>query len=165
MERILWKIRKFFWRIKNTWSWTKLAWNIKWYEYNQIYEILKFSIQKTINYFENSKVQHVGIERDLYYMRLCIKLIDRIQFDYYEERAQDELEKRWGKYVHGKVWPTDEEHIFQWKISRELEKTEEDSKRYTEDFKKTYAFWHKKHEKAKSLLYKILHEKIERWWI
>jgi hypothetical protein len=87
-----------------------------------------------------------------------------IQFDYYEERAQDELEKRWGKYVTTSVYK-DDSQFYSMTIKRQLEITDKDSKRYLEDFKNTYDFWHKKHEKAKSLLYKILHEKIERWWI
>lgn len=87
-----------------------------------------------------------------------------IEGDYYEERAQDELEKRWGKHVTTSN-RNEGTQFYTMTIKRQLEVTEEDSKRYTEDFKKTYNFWRKKHEKAKSLLYKILHEKIECWWI
>jgi hypothetical protein len=97
-------------------------------------------------------------------MRLCIKLIDMIEGDYYEDRAHDELEKRWGKYVTTSN-RNEGTQFYTMTIKRQLEVTEEDSKRYTEDFKKTYNFWRKKHEKAKSLLYRILHEKIECWWI
>jgi hypothetical protein len=119
-----------------------------------------------IRYFENSRVQYVGIERDIDYMRLCIKLIDRLEFDYYEERAMEELEKKWGKYVEGNVWPIDERgDLYEWKLKRQLEETEEDAARYNIDFVKTHNFWKAKHEKAKRLLYKILQEKIEYWWI
>ena len=163
---MIYHIRKLFWRIKNTWLWMRFAWSIRWYEYSQLYQTLRFLLQNMIRYFESSRVQYVGIERDLEYMRLCIKLIDRLEFDYYEERAMEELEKRWGKYVEGNAWPIPElGGLFEWKIRRELEKTEEDAARYNIDFVKTCNFWRAKHDKAKRLLHKILQEKIEYWWI
>lgn len=164
---MIYHIRKLFWRIKNTWLWMRFAWNIRWYEYSQLYQTLRFFLQNMIRYFEGSRVQYVGIERDIEYMRLCIKLIDRLEFDYYEERAMEELEKRWGKYQHGISIIIDDGGIERncLEFKRELEKTEEDEVRYNIDFVKTHNFWKAKHEKAKRLLHKILQEKIEYWWI
>ena len=165
MNDIFWKIKSFFWRVKNTWSWAKFIWKIRWHEYDAVYEIMKFSLLKTIHAFENARVHHVGMEHDIYYMRLCVKLIERIQSEYYDERAFDELEKRWGKY-NTTIKPIDgDDAFYSMIIKRELEKTEEDSARYKEDFVRTHKYWTNKHEKAKKLLYRILQERLEHWWI
>ena len=145
----------------------RFAWSIRWYEYSQLYQTLRFLLQNMIRYFESSRVQHVGMERDIDYMRLCIKLIDRLEFEYYEERAMEELEKRWGKYEHGVSAIIDDGGIqtYSLNLKRELEKTEEDTEKYNYDFVKTCNFWGAKQEKSKRLLFNILNNKIERWWI
>ena len=145
----------------------RFAWNIRWYEYSQLYQTLRFLLQNMIKYFESSRTQYVGMERDIEYMRLCIKLIDRLEFDYYEERAMEELEKRWGKYQHGISIIIDDGGIERncLEFKRELEKTEEDTKRYSEDFMKTYKFWRNKQDKSRKLLFNIINNKIEHWWI
>jgi len=168
MKRLTWHIKQFFWRIKNTWSWTKFAWNIRWYEYTDIYGIIKFSLQKTIEHFESSQVQHTDTQRDVEYMRLCIKLIDRLQTDYYDERMEEELQKRWGNYrdaVKVKREFKDDDILVLFEIKRELEVTEADSKRYNKDFKKTLNYWRGKQQKAKRLLFNILNNRIEHWWL
>lgn len=159
-------IETLLWRIKNTFKWIKFIWGFKWYEYGQIYQIMRFSLQNTIEYFEGSKIYYLGMDRDLYYMRLCVKLIDRIESDYYEERAFEEIEKRWGKnnFITENLNDGGLE-MYSLKMKRELEKTEEDSKRYRDEYMLIRQFWNLKHEKAKRLLYRILQEKMEGWWI
>ncbi len=106
------------------------------------------------------------MENDVYYMRLCVKLIDRLESQYYEERAEEELEKRWGKYRNIKSTVEDGDmNLRVVTIKRELEKTEEDTKRYSEDFRRTYKFWRNKEEKSRRLLFNILNNKLENWWI
>lgn len=162
---MFYNIKNLFWRLKNTWSWAKFIWKIRWHEYDAIYKIMRFSLLKTIKAFENAKVRYVGMEHDMYYMRLCVKLVDRIRFEYYEERAMEELEKRWGKYNVTTEAVDEGEIAYTMTMKRQLEKTEADSARYNEDFVRTHNYWRNKHEKAKKLLYRILQERLERWWI
>lgn len=159
-------IKNLLWRIHNTWSWAKLVWQFRWYEYGQVYAVMRFSLVKALENFDRSKVKYVGMESDMYYMRLCVKLIDRLQSEYYEERAHKELDNRWGNYKTITETINDGSPVvYKMVVKRELDKTEADSKRYREDFVKTYNFWMNKHEKAKKLLFRILNEKLEKWWI
>lgn len=144
----------------------KFIWGFRWYEYSQFYQTNKFLLTKMISHFEASKIQYYNMENDVYYMRLCVKLIDRLESQYYEERAEEELEKRWGKYRNIKYTVEDGDiNVRVVTIKRELEKTEEDTKRYSEDFRTTYKFWRNKEEKSRRLLFNILNNKLENWWI
>lgn len=158
MKTIIWKVKHFFWRVKNVISWIPLTWNIKWYDYEQYYVVLKFMLEKSIREFESSRNQHVSTQHDIHYMRLCIKLIDRIIGCYYQDRSEEELYKTWGENVM--IIDGD---LFQ--IRREKEKTEEDSKKYAQDFIRSYEYWNDKEERSRALLFNILKNKLEHWWI
>jgi len=162
---MIYHIKKFFWRVKNTWLWIKFIWNIRWYEYSQLYQTLKLFLQRMIQYFKNAKTQYVGIERDLEYMQLCIKLIERLESNFYEDAAYEEIEKRWGKAEFIFTPVEGHEDLKELHIKRDFIKTEEDQEIYDDEYSKTIIHWRNKHEKAKRLLFKILEEKIERWWI
>lgn len=162
----MYRIKNLLWRVKNTWSWAKFIWGLRGhYDYSVTYKILRFSLSKSVENFESSNIKYFGIDHDVYYMRLCIKLIDRIETEYYDERAHEELEKRWGKYVTTTQKVNDGITVYKMTVKRELDITEADSKRYKDDFIKTYNFWMNKHTKAKKLLHRILEEKLENWWI
>lgn len=157
MRNLYWQTKRFFWRINNVISWIPTIWSITWYDYDHIYRINRFALERMANHFENAKYKFVETASDIRYMRLCIKLIDRILDEYYHERAQEELTQLWGEYV----FSNDDK----FELRRELEKTEEDSKRYRQDFDRIKNYWRKKDEKARQLLFNILKNKLHRWWI
>jgi hypothetical protein len=158
MKTIIWQVKHFFWRVKNLIDWIPTVWNIRWYDYEQYYLVLRFMLEKSIKEFESSKTQHTSTQQDIQYMRLCIKLIDRITQCYYQERSEEELYKIWGE----NVMISEGEHF---EIRREREKTEEDSKRYAQDFIKSYEYWRDKEDRSRALLFNILKNKLEHWWI
>lgn len=158
MKTIIWKVKHFFWRVNNVISWIPLIWSFRWYDYEQYYRTLRFMLEKTIKAFENSPTQHTSTQQDIRYMRLCIKLIDRITNGYYQDRSEEELYKTWGENVM--IIDGD---LFQ--IRREREKTEEDSKKYAQDFVRSYEYWRDKEDRSRALLFNILKNKLEHWWI
>lgn len=167
MKDLIWRIENFFYKIKNSWKWAKLGWGFHptYFEYSNIYSVLRFSLQRMIESFEIARDYYMVNQSELQYMRLCIKLIDRLDTDYYEERAQEELDKRWGKYLPWEFEKNEDGITYNVTIKREKEITEEDTERYSADFVKTYSKWRDKHVKARRLLFRILNEKLETWWI
>ena len=167
MKDVIWKIEGFFHRVKNSWKWAKLGWGFHptYFEYTDMYTTMKFSIERMIETFEANRYYYMVGESELQYMRLCIKLIDRLRSSYYEERGQEELEKRWGKCLPWKFELNDDGITYSVDIRREREVTEEDSERYTQDLVETYNKWGKRHAKARKLLFRIINEKLETWWI
>ncbi len=117
------KIKRFILGIKKLISWIPIIWKDRDWDHFFIYEILK---QKLI---QQSK--HLGEynERDAERINLCIRLIDKVQNEYY-------IDQYLGSAEAEKEWTSD-------------------------GITKAVA----KHDKAKRVLFSVLHNYIETWWI
>ena len=117
------KIKRFILGIKKLISWIPIIWKDRDWDHFFIYEILK---QKLI---QQSK--HLGQynERDAERINLCIRLINKVQNEYY--------------------------------IDQYLESAEAEKEWTTDGITKAVA----KHDKAKRVLFSVLHNYIETWWI
>jgi hypothetical protein len=111
-----------------------------------------------IKHFKTFHVQYVGIERDIQLMELCVKLIDIIKEERFSEQAFNEIKAIWGdlKFVEN------EDGTYNIKHEKE---TEENEKECSELCVKVYNKYQAKHDKASKLLFRILNERLNRWWI
>ena len=86
MKKIYIDIRYFFLdlgrRIKNLWRWLPIVWNDRDWDDGFIFEVLKFKLKNTADYTEQRQ-RFVGYEHEVARMRLCIRLIERIQEEWY----------------------------------------------------------------------------------
>jgi hypothetical protein len=113
-------------------------------------------------------------EKEVKYMRICETLIDRIQNEYYQMEYQDyrDLEMKTvptedGLYKVVFDVKRDDTEQFVKKYSHALRRAKKDPrfKNYFEgDRNGGLAVSIVRHEKAKKLLFKILEQRIERWW-
>jgi hypothetical protein len=149
-------------------KWWKIVWEDRDYDYHFIYSALRFKLENTANYIEKHQ-RSVGWEHDVKWMRICVRLIDKISDDYYIMKHYDEIEKQWGKSdfkftpIEDKL-DDDGEKYFEMNMEYENAKTPEDYKKIDEMSSKGRETGQEQHEKAKRLLFKIMQEKIEYWW-
>lgn len=176
MKKIYIDVRYFFLdlgrRIKNLWRWLPIVWNDRDWDDGFIFEVLKFKLKNTADYTEQRE-WFVGYEHEVSRMRLCVKLIERVQeewygmeyFDYhtstfefipihynkdsyemYSEIIEDNLDGYFKKYplVYKRV----------------VAKLGSDSNRILI----AIHMGHKNHERAKRLLFNTLNKHIENWW-
>jgi hypothetical protein len=75
-------VRTWYKRIKNIIRWIPVLWKDRDWDYWHIFEILKVKLKFQSEYFRKHGY-HESSERDAEKMELCIKLIDKIQNEYY----------------------------------------------------------------------------------
>jgi hypothetical protein len=109
--------------IKNLWKWFPIIHKDRDFDHHYIFEILKFKLEKQAKTFVKYNYTE-SAERNAELMMTCVRLIDKIQNEYYLEKTY---------HYETLTLEIINQHI-------------------------------DKHNKAKRLLFKILHDKIETWW-
>ena len=163
----MYKIKQFFRRIYNLYRWFPIIWKDQDWDDYYIFEILKFKLENQAKYIGYHN-RHVSAKRDAQIMMLCVRLIEKVQDEWYgcEYQKYHDVEL---KFVESKEYPD----------SYKVE-TIEKSERYNDYFKKYPRIYKQvtgkdKHEiafrvarineeRAHKLLFKILEQNIRRWW-
>ena len=158
---------------RNLWKWLPIIWKDRDWDDHFIFEVLKFKIKNTAKYTEK-KQRFVGCENEVRYLRICEKLMGRIQNEYYQTEYQDYYDfdmstvpTEDGLYEVVFDVKRDDTAEFVKKYPHALRRAKKDP-RYENFFKdeKTggLAVGMVRHEKARKLLFKIIEQRIERWW-
>jgi hypothetical protein len=103
----MWKLRHFFKRIKNLIRWAPIIWNDQDWDYFHIYNILKHKLVFMAEHMYN-KGYHESSKQEGDRMMLCVRLINKVQNEYYmDELINDDeitIEKiRAGQKKHDKA--------------------------------------------------------------
>lgn len=166
----------FYYGIKNLIKWFKIVWKDRDYDDFFIFEVLKFKIENTAKYTERRQ-WFVGWEHEVSRMETCIELIDRIQNEYYEMEYLDYEESN-HYFVESDLKDEKGENLFELKSETKWENFEKYFKKYPSTYKKVVKecgsdetkhhiaikMGYHNQNKAKRLLFNILHNHIENWW-
>lgn len=166
--------------VKNIWYWFPVIWKDRDWDGHYIFEILQHKLVAQANYI-GKRDFHTRAQLDAKRMRLCVKLIKKVQEEDYTMEYMD--------YAKDRVWFTDCED----RPGSSLYNSEEIWEKYDEYFAK-YPLVYKKvlkgegvftlngrddsemkrviamniahlnHDRARKLLFKIMEENIEGWW-
>jgi hypothetical protein len=79
----MYEIQQFFKQIHNLIRWFPIIWKDKDWDDHYIFEILKFKLKNQAEYI-GKKNRHMSAKRDAEIMMLCIRLIEKVQDEYYE---------------------------------------------------------------------------------
>ena len=163
----MYKIKRFFRRIYNLIRWTPIIWRDQDWDHTFIFEILKFKLKNQAEYI-GGKDRHTRAKRDAELMMLCVRLIDKVQDEWYG-REYFEYHESELKFVPSESHPGS----YEMEIEHISDNYEDYFKKYpliykqikTEDKHKT-AFEIAKinEERAHKLLFKILEQNIRGWW-
>jgi len=165
--------RDIFQGFRNLWRWFPIIWKDRDWDDHFIFEVLKFKIKNTADLFEKNQ-RFVGWENEVRYMRICEKLIGRIQEEYYQSEHFDyrDVDMKFvptENNLYEVVFDTKRDDIDQYleKYPHSLRVAKRDPRfvNYFIEGRKGYlAVGIVRHEKAKKLLFKILERRIENWW-
>ena len=187
-DKLIWKIqrwgrsfphlpRKFFLGLKNLQKWFSLVWKDRDWDDYFIFEALKFKIQNTANFIKERN-RYVGAERDVEIMKTCVKLIQRIQDQFYDiEHCEYERVKfnfidsevphsKNSKVLEIEILSQDFEPFFK-KYPRIYKKAlQVKDWPYTKKDNSTIAMWmsHYNHKRARRILFSLIERNIEKWW-
>jgi len=78
----MYEIKQFFNRIYNLIRWAPIIWKDQDWDDYYIFEILKFKLKNQAEYI-GGKNRHTTAKRDAEIMMTCVRLVDKIQDDYY----------------------------------------------------------------------------------
>jgi GTPase Era involved in 16S rRNA processing len=163
----MYKVKQFFRNIHNLIRWFPIIWKDRDWDDYFIFEILKFKLKNQAKYIGN-KDRHVSAKRDAEKIMLCVRLIEKVQDEYYGCEYQDYCEID-VKFVESKSYPD----MHEVEIETLSEHYDDYFKKYpriynqvkTEDkYKTVLNIARINEERAHKLLFKILEQNIRRWW-
>jgi hypothetical protein len=164
----MYRIKSFFKRIHNLYRWFPIIWKDQDWDYHHILETLKFKLSNQSKYTLN-KSMHVNATKDAKMMDLCVKLISKIQDEYYlsEWLDYEVVEHKYEKVEGDSI-------LFKLKTKIISENFDDYFKKYSRIYKSIDDKECKvaaaikistiNHNRAKKLLFKILENNIENWW-
>ena len=174
---------RYYWKrfrtgLKNLQYWLPIIWKDRNWDHRFIFDILAHKLKAQAEYIGGRGI-HLNAERDAELMMTCVRLIERVNDEWYGSEWMDyHKTKSWFEPVEGK------EGYSTWE-SRELEENFDDyfakypliykrvmnsegvfNREGREDDKQIIAMNIARinHERARKLLFKIMEQNIERWW-
>ena len=189
-DKTIWKIRRWILNdlpylhkdlakgIKNLWKWFPLVWKDRDWDDHFIFEALKFKIKNTAKYIKKND-RYIGCERDVQIMMTCVRLIEKIQDQFYDLEHTDYMEQKFSfekakdsDLTELKIETTSEnlsdyfsKHPNVYRRALKSSITGE-KWHYREVSDQTLAMWmsHYNHNRARKILFSLMERNIEKWW-
>lgn len=166
--------------VKNIWYWFPIIWKDRHWDDHYIFELLKYKLKAQANYI-GSRDRHTKAQLDAKRMRLCVKLIKKVQeedyvmeyMDYHKDRVWfTDCEDRPGSSLYNseEIWEKYDDYFAKYPlVYKKVLKGEgvfSLEGRDEADRKRIIAMniGHINHDRARKLLFKIMEENIEGWW-
>ena len=164
---------------KNIWYWLPIIWKDRHWDSHYIFDIMIHKIKAQSKYIGSRDI-HTRAKRDAEIMMTCVRLMEKVQNDFYSSEYSD--------YHNTKHWfePSDKEGYSTWESRILSEDFDSYIKKYpliekrvmngegvfsldgedSLEIKQKLAMniGHINHERARKLLFKIMEQHIERWW-
>jgi hypothetical protein len=163
---IRWFFVKSFMAIKNLVRWFPVIWKDKDWDYYFIYKILQFKLKNQAEYI-GRRDWHTRAKRDAEKMMTCVRLIDKMNEEYYRMEYNQyydfDMLTNVKRFLEFKITRDDLDTYFAKypltfkKIAAEYGDTEDRSST-------AMLMGMNRQEKARKLLFKILEQNISLWW-
>jgi hypothetical protein len=164
----MYEIKQFFRRIYNLYRWFPIIWKDQDWDDHYIFEILKFKLKNQAKYIGDYN-RHTTAKRDAEIMMLCVRLIEKVQEEYYGCEYMDyhESDFRW--------LDTNNPDTKELDIVELSEHFDDYFKKYPLIYRMVPDLKAPKHkiamqiarineERAHKLLFTILEKNIRKWW-
>ena len=187
-SKIGYKVKGFFTSVGNLIKWFPVIWKDRDWDDHYIFEVFKFKLEKQAKYIKE-KGFHTNSDLDAKRIMLCVKLMGKIQEDFYTMEYMDYEDKDFffvpagegiedgdgGYYMETrlkkenlndffKIHPLVYKKIVTDKKYHIFKMDNEDLTSYEVKSRIALNIGRYNHERARKLLFKILSENIERWW-
>jgi hypothetical protein len=153
--------------IKNIIYWLPIIWKDRDYDDHYIWEVLKHKLKKQSAYLKVKGI-HLSHSRDVQIIDLCVKLIDKIQYEYYINEFLDYYEAELD-FVE-----TGDNDLFEMKSREIWQNFDAYFAKYPSSYRKVNRGQSKyktasrlaghNHDKARRILFTLLERNTEKWW-
>lgn len=163
----MYEIQQFFKQIHNLIRWFPIIWKDKDWDDHYIFEILKFKLKNQAEYI-GKKNRHMSAKRDAEIMMLCVRLMEKVQDEYYGMEYHDYYKSNI-KFIPSISHPGSyemEEELISEHYDNYFKKYPRIYKQVTGKDKHEVAFQMARinGERAHKLLFTILEQNIRKWW-
>jgi hypothetical protein len=187
-SKIGYKVRGFFTSVGNLIKWFPVIWKDRDWDDHYIFEVFKFKLEKQAKYIKE-KGFHTNSDLDAKRMMLCVKLMEKVQEEFYvmeymdyEDKdflfvpTGDDIEDDLGGYYMEtrlkkenlndffKKYPLVYKKIITDKKYHIFKMDNDDLTSYEVKSRIALNIGRYNHERARKLLFKTLSENIESWW-
>jgi len=187
-SKIGYKVKGFFTSVGNLIKWFPVIWKDRDWDDHYIFEVFKFKLEKQAKYIKE-KGFHTNSDLDAKRMMLCVKLMEKVQEEFYVMEYMDYEDKDFffvptgddiedvlgGYYMETllkkenlndffKKYPLVYKKIVTDKKYHIFKIDNEDLTSYEVKSRIALNIGRYNHERARKLLFKILSENIESWW-
>jgi hypothetical protein len=154
-----WRIRQFGISIKNLIKWFPLIWQDRDWDHSFIYAMLEFKLTNMAKYFRKRDF-FVGQIREAEKMELCVRLMKKVNEDFYSCEYQDVIEEKWGKQ---EMFVDPSTNYLEFKFI-DKDYTEEQLAEINTETSNLIKKCHLKQAKAQRILFALMERNINRWW-
>lgn len=187
-SKIGYKVRGFFTSVGNLIKWFPVIWKDRDWDDHYIFEVFKFKLEKQSKYIKE-KGFHTNSDLDAKRMMLCVKLMEKVQEEFYVMEYMDYEDKDFffvptgddieddlsGYYMETRLkkenlndffkkYPLVYKKIVTNKKYQIFKIDNEDLTSYDVKSRIALNIGRYNHERARKLLFKVLSENIESWW-
>ena len=165
-NNITYPVKRFFRKIKNVFRWLPTIWKDEDYDYHFINEILIKKLEHTRDFFLSDKTHIMEADKVAAEIQEAIDRLHmtRDSWEFYEDPAQESIEKKWGKSTFNFIPTNDGTGSSYMEIEHENVKTDEDKEQYSKEFRDAMKKARKDYMKDKKDAYKFIAKHIDGWW-
>ena len=164
---------------KNIWYWLPIIWKDRHYDSHYIFDIMIHKIKAQSKYIGERNI-HTRAKRDSEVMMTCVRLIEKVQDEFYSSEYNDyHKTKHWFEPADKEGYSTLESRILEEDFDGYIKKYPLIEKRvitgegiFSLDGEDSLEIKQKiamnigqiNHNRARKLLFKLMEQNIERWW-
>ena len=154
--------------LKNVIKWLPIVWKDRDWDHVYITDVLKFKIKNTADYIEEHK-RYEGWERDVERMRMCVRIMDKLDDGFYEHEYQD-YHKTVFEFEKIEMGLTEMKgNVISNNLPEYFAKYPNDYRRLSEKWKETeltsaLMMSSNRHMRATKILFEIISTNIYGWW-
>jgi hypothetical protein len=170
LNNITYPFRDFYRRVKNVLRWLPTIWKDRDWDNSYITEILIKKLELTRDFYLSDKAYSAEAGKVANEIQEAIDRLHmtRDSWEFYEDPAMEQLERKWGKTTFDFVPYKYDEYgnILLYEMESETEKvnTEEEEEQYRIEFGKALDAARKQYRKDKKDAYKFIAKNIDKWW-
>jgi hypothetical protein len=157
-------IKSYFRKIKRTLEFIPIIWNGFDFDYRYALDLFHYQLSRTANLLESDRAYSVNAKQDARRLRTILELMNKVYDEEYRMGHFDQMEVIYGKSEM--CWEDNEDGFSTTYLGLKWEKaiTPEQHAEAEIQFSSLAAAAEKKHQRAKKLLWELVHHNLEHFW-
>jgi hypothetical protein len=163
LDKITSNISWFFRRIKRVIDFLPIIWKGYDFDYRHALDLFHYQLSRTADFMNSDKAYSVRAKQDARRLRMILDLMKKVYDEEYRMQHFDQMEEIWG--VGNSDWKNNNDGTytymgFKWELANTPEKEKEAELMFSKLAKEA----EDKHQRAKELLWKLIHHNLENMW-